>query len=57
MAGVRKRVKSVFVKIVGKGLNLFVTYTRSLSYLAVTAGIHVRIWELEQIRYQFAERR
>lgn len=45
---IRKRAKSVFEKIVGKGLNLFVTYTRSLSCLAVTAGAHVRIWELEQ---------
>lgn len=44
----RKRAKSVFEKIVGKGRNLFVTYTCSLSCLAVTAGAHVRIWELEQ---------
>lgn len=48
LSRIRKRAKSVFEKIVGKGLNLFVTYTRSLSCLAVTAGAHVRIWELEQ---------
>lgn len=43
-----KGLKVFFEKIVGKGLNLFVTYTCSLSCLAVTAGAHVRIWELEQ---------
>lgn len=39
------------IRFVSKGFNLFVTYIRislSRESLAVTAGAHVRIWELEQ---------